>query len=80
MTEVTASALRVVAASAVMGGVVWAGASLGHWDAGGNDPRNLAVFVATVIVGLAAYLAAAAALGSPELRDLRAAVKRRARA
>jgi putative peptidoglycan lipid II flippase len=80
MAEVTASALRVVAASAVMGGVVWLGASLGRWDAGGNDPRNLAVFVATAIAGLLAYVVAAAALGSPELRDLRAAIQRRVRA
>jgi putative peptidoglycan lipid II flippase len=80
MTEVTASALRILAASAVMGGVVWLGAGLGRWDAGGNDPRNLAVFVTTVIAGLLAYLAAAAALGSPELRDLRAAIRRRVRA
>jgi putative peptidoglycan lipid II flippase len=47
MAEVTASAFRVLAASAVMGGVVWLGAGLGEWDAGGNDPRNLAVFAAT---------------------------------
>jgi putative peptidoglycan lipid II flippase len=80
MTEVTASAVRIVAASAVMGGVVWVGAGFGRWEAGGNDPRNLAVFVATAIVGLLAYLAATAALGSPELRDLRAAIRRRVRA
>jgi putative peptidoglycan lipid II flippase len=80
MAEVTASALRVLAASAVMGGVVWLGAGLGQWDAGGNDPRNLAVFVATVVAGLLAYLAAASALGSPELRDLKAAIQRRVRA
>jgi hypothetical protein len=38
------------------------------------------VFGATVIVGLLTYLAVAAALGSPELRDLKAAVRRRVRA
>jgi hypothetical protein len=63
-----------------MGGVVWAGAQLGHWELGGNDPRNLAVFAGTAIVGLTTYLAAAAALRAPELRDLRAAVRRRVRA
>ena len=80
MEEIIGSALRIVAASAVMGGVVWFGASLGHWDAGGNDPRNLVVFVATVVVGLLAYLVVAAALGSAELRDLKAALRRRVRA
>ncbi|MBW2717626.1 MAG: hypothetical protein JRD94_03455 [Deltaproteobacteria bacterium] len=49
MAEVRASAVRVLVASAVMGGVVWAGAGLGQWENGGNDPRNLAVFGVTVI-------------------------------
>jgi putative peptidoglycan lipid II flippase len=80
MAEVSASALRIVIASAVMGGVVWAGASLGHWGDGGNDPRNLAVFGATVVLGALTYLVVAAGLGAPELRDLKAALKRRARA
>ncbi len=80
MAEVRSSALRVLVASGVMGGVVWAGARFGHWEKGGNDPRNLAVFAVTVLVGLGTYLAVAAALGSPELRDLRAAIQRRVRA
>ena len=80
MADVRSSALRVLVASAVMGGVVWAGARFGHWENGGNDPRNLAVFAVTVLVGLGTYLAVAAALGSPELRDLRAAIQRRVRA
>ena len=80
MAELSASALRIVVASTAMGGVVWAGARFGQWDKGGNDPRNLAVFAATAVVGLGTYLAIAAALGSPELRDLKAALKRRVRA
>ncbi|RLB48560.1 MAG: murein biosynthesis integral membrane protein MurJ [Deltaproteobacteria bacterium] len=80
MAEVRASAVRVLVASAVMGGVVWAGAGLGQWENGGNDPRNLAVFGVTVMAGLGTYLAVAAALGSPELRDLKAAIQRRVRA
>jgi hypothetical protein len=80
MAEINASVLRILAASTAMGGVVWACARLGQWDKGGNDPRNLAVFGATAAIGLLTYLAVAAALGSPELRDLKAAVKRRARA
>ena len=71
MAEVSASALRVLVASTVMGGVVWAGAGLGQWGNGGNDPRNLAVFGVTVVVGLVTYLVVAAALGSPELETSR---------
>jgi putative peptidoglycan lipid II flippase len=80
MREVAQSGLRIVAASAVMGVVVWAGARLGRWEDGGNDPRNLAVFGATVIVGLATYFAIAAALGAPELKDVKNAIRRRSRA
>ncbi|TNF59059.1 MAG: hypothetical protein EP303_08675, partial [Deltaproteobacteria bacterium] len=57
MAEVGASVLRIVVASTVMGGVVWAGASLGRWERGGNDPQNLAVFAGTVVVGFLTYLA-----------------------
>jgi putative peptidoglycan lipid II flippase len=80
LAEVNASVLRIVVASAVMGAVVWTGASLGRWGNGGNDPRNLAVFGVTVVIGLLTYLGVAAALGSPELRDLKAAIQRRVRA
>ena len=80
LAEVNASVLRIVVASAVMGAVVWTGASLGQWSNGGNDPRNVGVFGATVVIGLLTYLGVAAALGSPELRDLKAAIERRVRA
>ncbi len=80
MSEVSASVLRVLVASGVMGLVVWACASLGRWEMGGNDPRNLAVFGATAVAGLLTYVTVVAALGSPELRDLRAAIRRRVRA
>jgi hypothetical protein len=63
-----------------MGLVVWVCAGLGHWELGGNDPRNLAIFAVTVVAGLLSYLGVAAALGSPELRDLNAAIRRRMRA
>ena len=80
MSEVTTSVLRVLIASGVMGLVVWTCARLGQWELGGNDPRNLAIFAATVVAGLLSYVAVAAALGSAELRDLRAAIRRRVRA
>jgi hypothetical protein len=80
MREVSGSVARIVVASGVMGAVVWAGASLGRWELGGNDPRNLAIFVGTAVAGVLAYLAVAGALRAPELRDLRAALARRVRA
>lgn len=80
LAEVSASALRIAVASAAMGGVIWACASLGQWGNGGNDPRNLLVFGATALLGALTYLVVTAGLGSPELRDLKAALQRRARA
>jgi putative peptidoglycan lipid II flippase len=80
MSEVSASVLRVLLASGVMAVVVWACARLGRWELGGNDPRNLVVFAGTAVAGLLSYLIVVAALGSPELRDLRAAIRRRVRA
>jgi putative peptidoglycan lipid II flippase len=78
--ELPASLLRILTASAAMGAVVWAGASFGEWEQGGNDPGNLAVFVVTGAAGILTYLVIAAALGSPEMRDLKAALQRRVRA
>ncbi len=77
MDEINASVARIVVASAVMAAVVWAGASLGRWELGGNDPRNLVVFVGTAIVGLLTYLLVAGVLRAPELADLRASLRRR---
>ncbi len=80
MQDVSRSLVRIVAASAGMAAVVWAGAQLGDWSRGGNDPVNLMIFVGTVLGGLAVYLALAAVLGAPELTDLKSALRRRARA
>ena len=80
MSEFISRLVRIVIACGVMGGVLWAGARLGHWELGGNEPRNAAVFIGTAVVGLVTYFGVAMALGAPELRDLRAAVRRRVRA
>ena len=80
MREINGSLVRVLVASGAMGAVLWAGASFGRWELGGNDPHNIGVFIGTAALGLVTYLVVAAALGSPELRDLRAALRRRARA
>ncbi|MGB5697292.1 MAG: murein biosynthesis integral membrane protein MurJ [Polyangiales bacterium] len=80
MSEINASMLRILVASGAMGAVLFAGASLGHWERGGNDPINLAVFAGTAVLGLLTYLGVARAFGSPELVDLGSALRRRARA
>lgn len=80
MAEINPSVLRTLVASGVMAAVLWAGARIGRWDLGGNDPRNVGVFVGTVVVGLSTYLGVARALGASELHDLRAALRRRVRA
>ena len=80
LKEVARSGLRVLAASTAMGAVAWFGARFGQWELGGNNPRNLTVFALTATACVATYLAAAALLGSPELRDLQEAVRRRVRA
>lgn len=80
LREVGRSLVKVVIASGAMGVVVALMARLGEWDLGGNDPRNLAVFLATVTVGALSFVAIARALRAPELGDLREAIRRRARA
>lgn len=80
LREVGRSLARVATASLVMGVVVASMARLGEWHLGGNDPRNLGVYAATVVVGALAYLGVARALSAPELGDLRAALRRRMRA
>lgn len=80
MAEINGSLARVLVASALMGAVVWLGASFGHWELGGNDPRNIAVFFGTAVAGLLTYLGVTAALRSPELVDLTSAIRRRVRA
>mgnify|MGYP001811936240 FL=1 len=80
LREIGGSVVRILAASAVMGGVVWLGARFGRWETGGNDPWNLLVFGVTAFLGLLSYLGVTAVLGSPELRDLSAALRRRVRA
>jgi putative peptidoglycan lipid II flippase len=80
LREVATSLARVVAASAVMGLIVWALSQLGHWSLGGNNPRNLVVFAGTVGAGTLSYLGVTAMMGAPELGDLRSAIRRRVRA
>lgn len=79
LRSVITSAARMGAASAAMGAAAWAIASLGRWEEGGNDPRNIVVYVAAVVGGAITYLVAARLLGAPELTDLLRAIRRRRR-
>jgi putative peptidoglycan lipid II flippase len=80
MEEINGSFVKTIVASAVMGLVIWWAAGFGKWQLGGNDPRNLIVFAVTAVAGLLVYLGTAAVLRSPELVDLRNALRRRIRA
>lgn len=80
MAEINGSVAKILAASGLMGVAVWAVATLGRWELGGNDPRNLLVFAGTAFTGFVVYLGTTTALGAPELDDLRAAIRRRVRA
>jgi putative peptidoglycan lipid II flippase len=68
---------RMLAASAPMAAAAWGVARFGRWEAGGNDPRNIAVLGAAVAAGIIAYAGAAYALRLPEITQLAAALKRR---
>lgn len=80
LSEVFRSTLRISIASALMGVVVGALSRFGDWQLGGNDPRNLGLYLGTVIAGALVYLLVTAVLRAPELDDLKSAVARRLRA
>lgn len=75
--SVLGNALRNVGAATAMGLTCAAVASAGHWERGGNDAQNLAVYAAAVLSGLLVYLLVSHALRAPELQQLRAALRRR---
>jgi putative peptidoglycan lipid II flippase len=79
LRDVVKSAARMIAASAAMGAVLFGVARVGAWERGGNDLRNVAVLLAALVAGALAYLLAARLLRAPELTDVLAAVRRRAR-
>lgn len=67
--HVLASAALAVAAGAV--------ASQGHWSRGGNDPLNLALYLAALIAGGCAYALASYVLGAKELSETMNSLRRR---
>jgi putative peptidoglycan lipid II flippase len=76
LLELLASGGRTAAASAVMAATAMGIASLGHWD-DGADARDVAVLAAALACAALAFSLAAWASGSPELRAVAGAVRRR---
>lgn len=73
------TALRCSAMSGVMTPAIFLVASLGRWELGGNDPRNIVVFFASLLSGLAVYFALAYLLRAPELSELWSAMRSKQR-
>lgn len=78
MGDVANSGLRSLLASAAMGAVVFDLCRAGHWERGGNDPMNLALYLVASVFGGLVYLAAARLLNIEEASTLLGALKRRA--
>jgi putative peptidoglycan lipid II flippase len=77
LSEVTGSALRSLAASAVMGAVIYDVARLGRWVDDAASLRNVAVYAFTVLFGVAVYVGACFIFRVRELADLTHAVRRK---
>ncbi len=77
MRALARSVARVLAASAVACAGAWAVSLAGRWEQGGALARNYVVLAAAVAAGVALYVAAASALGCPELARVREALRRR---
>lgn len=77
LTRIATSAARSAAASAVCGAVAWAVARVGRWELGGTSWLNYLVVVLAIGVGGGVYVLGSALMGSPEVGELRAALRRR---
>lgn len=75
--SVAARSARVLAASLLAGLAMGAVAGLGHWHRGSGDLRNPLILAAALAAGVVAFLAAAKALGVPELESFVAGLRRR---
>ncbi len=76
LTKVATSVGRSVGAATLMGGALWGALRFVSLE-GGGTVRNVAVFLGLVIAGSLVYLVGAALLRSPELHDLKQALRRR---
>ncbi len=79
LRAVLKSALRMLLCAVPMAVTSYFAAAAGHWERGGNDPTNIALFAGAVIGGGLLYLGAAKLLGAPELDDVFGGLIRRLR-
>ncbi|MBU1410378.1 murein biosynthesis integral membrane protein MurJ [Myxococcota bacterium] len=79
LTRLLPNVLRMAAAAVLMGAAVWGACLPGVWSRGGNNLRNLAVFLVALGAGMLVYAGAATALGLPHTRRVFNAVLRRGR-
>lgn len=77
--EVYGAGPRQLAASVIMGGVVYDVARLGRFDDASEMFRQLIAYGFTVLFGAAVYVGACVIVRVPELEDLARARKRRRR-
>jgi putative peptidoglycan lipid II flippase len=77
MRSVLGSVARTALGCAAMGAAAWGTAKLGRWELGGNDPRNLLVFVAALLAAAIVYLGLAYLVRAPELDDVLGALRKR---
>jgi putative peptidoglycan lipid II flippase len=79
LRRVVVSALRIAVASGASAASASGVARLGDWSRGGNHLPNVGVLGAACVVAGLVYLLVARVLRAPELDDVLAAVRRRAR-
>jgi putative peptidoglycan lipid II flippase len=70
LRRLIAGTARNLGAALAMGTACMAVGRLGHWERGGNDPRNVLVYGAALMTGACVYLIASFLLRSPELLSL----------
>lgn len=80
LKSVFSSLLRILASAGAMAGAAYGVSLLAQWRDGGNSLRNIGVYLLALLVGGLVYFGVARALGSPEVSELLAAVRRRRRA
>jgi putative peptidoglycan lipid II flippase len=71
--------LKVLLACVPMASAAYGTSLLGHWQKGGNSPRNIAVLLAAVSVGIVVYFAASYVLKVNELMSVIDSVRQRRR-
>ncbi len=77
LKSVAFSTARILVAALAMAAVGYGITRLGHWERGGNDLANLAVYALAITTSGLAYLAVLAALRAPEIEESLAALRRR---